>query len=86
MEKYLNFPILILSAFIMRLLITGASVGDSLVILGLSALYSFYYYIESKKQPIANKDLIDRIVELEEQIRATKESVHSIKLGSSFKR
>lgn len=86
MEKFLNFPTVILSLFIIRPMILGASIADALVIIGLSALYGFYYYNESKKEPIANKALVDRIVELEEQSRITKESVHSLKLGVGLKR
>lgn len=86
MEKYLNFPILILSAFIARPLIYGASLGDALVIIGLSALYASQSYLQSKKEPVANKALVDRIVELEEQVRITKENITSVKLGVSLKR
>lgn len=86
MEKYLNFPVLILTAFIIRPIYFGASIGDALVIIGLSGLYAAYYYLQSVKQPIANKDLIDRIVYLEEQLQLTRESVNSMRLGSSLKR
>ena len=86
MEKYLNFPLLILSAFLIRPIYSGASIGDALVLISLSSLYGVYYYLENKKSPVANQELINRIVELEESIRITKESIHSIKLGTSFKR
>lgn len=86
MEKYLNFPIVILSAFIIRLLITGAGLGDSLVIIGLSSLYAFNCYLQYKQEPVANKELINRVVELEEQVRITKENISSVKLGVSLKR
>lgn len=86
MKKILNFPLLILLAFIIRPLINGVSLGDAVVILGLSCLYAAYYYFESKKEPIANKELLNRVVELEEQIRITKDIVHSVKLGSSLRK
>lgn len=86
MEKHLNFPTLILSVFILRPLVLGASLGDALVIIGLSALYGAHYYFESKKEPIANKELIDRIIFLEEQQKSTKEVIHSIKLGSGLRK
>jgi hypothetical protein len=86
MEKYLNFPVLILSAFIIRPIYTGASIGDALVIIGFSGLYAVYTYLENKKQPVANKDLLDRVIFLEEQLKTTKETIHSIKLASTIKR
>ncbi len=51
MKKYLNFPLLILSAFIVRPLLHGAGLGDALVIIGLSALYGAYYYLDLKREP-----------------------------------
>lgn len=86
MEKYLNFPVLILSAFLIRPIYSGASIGDALVIIGLSALYGAHYYLQHKKEPTANKDLINRLVDLEEQVKTTKETIYSIKLASSLKR
>lgn len=86
MEKHLKFPPLILLSFLIRLLITGASIGDALVMIALCSVYAGYLYLESKKDPIANKSLVDRIVEIEEQVKLNKEVVHSLKLGSSLKR
>jgi nitrogen regulatory protein PII-like uncharacterized protein len=86
MKSYLNLPTLILISFLIRLLIMGASIGDALVIIALSSLYGFFYFIESKKEPEANKELKDRIVELEEQVKIVKDKAASLSLASSFKR
>lgn len=70
----------LLSAFVIRLLVTGASIGDSLAVLSLSAIYAFYLYLESKKEPVANKDLSDRIALVEEKIQKTDTKVGALAL------
>lgn len=84
MERY--FPLLLLSFIMLRVLIVGASFGDSLVVLALCALYAGQHYFESKKEPIPNKEILNRIVDLEEQLKSTKDVIHSLKLGASLKR
>lgn len=86
MKKVLKFPSLILLSFLIRLLVTGAGIGDALVMIALCAVYAGHSYLEHIKEPIANKDLINRITEIEEQVKINKEVVHSIKLGASLKR
>lgn len=86
MKNHLSLPSLVLVAYVARSLYLGATLGDALVVLALSALYASNAYLENKKEPIANKELLNRVVDLEEQIKVTKETVHSIKLGSSLKR
>jgi hypothetical protein len=55
-----KLPILLLSSFLIRLLITGAQFGDALVIIALSALYAGYYYLKVTKEPEANQELKTR--------------------------
>ncbi len=86
MKKHLNIQTLLLLAFTIRLLITGSSVGDAIAIVGLSALYGYSLLLESKKEPIANKELWDRVVAMEEVSKSTKETVHSLKLASGFRK
>jgi hypothetical protein len=86
MQKHLNLPTLILSSFLIRLLVLGAGIGEALVIIGLSALYGYHLLLESKKQTPVNKEIVDRIVELEEQLSITKNKVNAINLASSMKR
>lgn len=76
----------ILFAFLVRLLFTGASIGEALVILSLSVLYGFTQYLKHIKEPQANQTLITRLIDLEEQVKTTKETIHSVKLGVSLRK
>lgn len=86
MRKYLNLPAFLVSAYVIRLLLVGASLGDSITILALSSLYFLTYYFKSHKDEPVNKLVIDRIVELEETVKATKEKMNSFSLGNHLKR
>lgn len=86
MQKLLNLPTLVLFSFLIRILITGASIGDAISLLGLAALYSYHLYIDSKKQHPVNKVILDRISDLEDQVRVAKESVNAVKLAASFRK
>jgi len=83
--KLLNFPLVILSLFIIRLLITGASIGDSVVLLGVAALYGFYYHTESKKQPDINKEFKDKFIQLQTEIENLRHAQNTIKIASQIK-
>lgn len=82
MKSLLNIPTIVLIAYLTRLLVTGASLGDAMVIIGLSLLYAGNSYLESKREVPANKAILDRIVELEEQNKVIKDHVNGLKLGS----
>lgn len=69
-----------------RVLITGASLGEALGLFALSALYAFHLFLESKKEPIANQDLWNRLIELEEAHKSVRDKISSIQVASSFKR
>lgn len=86
MDKYLNLPTFLLSSFLIRLLIVGASIGDSITMLALAGLYGVWYYFELKREPEANKDLKNRIVELEESQKLLRDKVNSSNLGSQLRR
>jgi len=86
MSKYLNLPSFLLSFFLIRLLITGCGIGDSIALVALSSLYGFYCYLDSRKEPELNKDYKDRLLALEEQIKTTREKVNSITLGSHLRK
>lgn len=86
MYNYTDLPAFLLLAFLIRLLATGASFGDALVILSLSALVGFYHWVSDKKEPEVNKAILDRIVELEESTKLVKDKVNSINFGSTLKR
>lgn len=58
-------PQALLVAYLVRLLLTGACVGDALALFALVGLYAFFEYIELKKQVPINKDALERITLLE---------------------
>lgn len=86
MNKYLNLPTFLLASFLIRLLVTGASIGDAIVITSLSALYAAWCWVELKKEIPINKEIKDRVVELEEQLKNTKDKINSVAIAASFKR
>lgn len=86
MEKYLKLPTLALIALLLRVLVTGASIGEAIGLIGLAALYAYQLYLNHKLEPIANKNLWDRVIALEEQLQSTREKVNAVQLGNSFKR
>lgn len=77
LNKIKDLSQICLGAYVIRLLITGATIGDALVILGLSGLYGFFCHLQSKKEPIVNQDIKDRLVVLE-----TKASNYDNKIGA----
>ena len=67
LNKIKDLSQILLSCFVIRLLVTGATVGDALVIIALSTLYGVYHYLEVKKVPEVNKDILDRLALVEER-------------------
>lgn len=86
MSKHLNFQTLILIAFLARLLITGASIGDAIVIIGLSALYGYCLYQDNNKEAPANKELREKVSNIEEQLKASKDKLNALGIASGLKR
>jgi len=84
MDKYL--PPIFLISFLIRILALGATLGDAVVTIALSALYAASVYWGSKKPTTVNKAILDRLVELEESHKVTKDKVASLTLGSAFRK
>jgi hypothetical protein len=84
MKYLLNLAPGLLGAYLIRLLVTGASVGDSIVIIGLSALYAFFLDLERKKQVPINKPFHDRLVELEEKVKIQQDQIGAFNIKSAF--
>lgn len=91
-KKHLNFPTLILGIFILRLLITGAGIGDAIVILALSLLYGGWVYLDSKKEIPVNIEIINKIdtietnniikiTTLESELKSLKDKLNTITMG-----
>ncbi len=85
MKSLLNIPTCVLVSYLVRLIVTGASLGDALVVIGLSALYGGWVYLESKKDIPVNKPIIDRLCDLEEQLKITKDNLANMKLSTQLK-
>lgn len=86
MKNILSIPSLVLISFTIRMLITGADIGDALVIIGFSGLYAYYLFLESKKDVPVNKDILDRIVATEEQLQVVKSKTDSIMISTTLRR
>lgn len=86
MEKHLNLPTFLISAFLIRLLIVGAGIGDSIVMIVLGALYGGHVYLAHIKEPIVNKDVKDKINQMDELLTKVKNKVDSYSLGAALKK
>ncbi len=86
MAKYLNLPTFLISSFIIRLLITGAGLGDALVVLSLAGLYAGHLYLEHIREPEANPELRARLSLTEAMLEKVKNKVDSMNLGSFLKK
>lgn len=75
LNKVKSLTQILLSAFLIRLLVTGASIGDALTMLSLSSLYGFWMYLQSKVEISPNKEIKDRVVELEERLSTVQNKV-----------
>lgn len=85
LNKITLVPVL-LTGSIIATFIPSSSIGTSIASLGLAALYGFSLFLQTKKEPIANKDLIDRIVSLEEKLSTTNNKLGAISLSNQFQR
>ena len=83
LNKYL--PQVLLSSLLIKCLITGSSIGDALGLIGLASLVGFNLYLDVKREIPVNKEIKDRLLELEESVRETKSKVSAIVLSSPFK-
>ncbi len=84
--KELNIPILLLLSVLVRVLALGAGFGEALVLIALVSLYGFWIYLESKKQVPVNKDILERIIFIEEKLQLTQDKINSIVISTHFKR
>lgn len=57
----------LLCAFVVRLLVTGASIGDALALVSLASLYGYQEYIKASAIKDPTVELVARVVAVEEQ-------------------
>lgn len=77
-----SFSLGSLSAFLIKALILGAMPGDAVISIFLMILLGYALFLEEKKEPVVNKDVKDRLVEIETSLAETKSKVSAITLGS----
>lgn len=82
MSKLLNFFSVTIAILLCRILMLGASIGDSFSLIGLCALYAYYLYLESKKEIPANKELKTKVNDLEAELKSLQDKVGSLKLSN----
>jgi hypothetical protein len=83
LKSYLSLSLLPL--YLVKTVVLGVSLADSIPILGLTGLFCFFLFLESKREPIANKELKERLLSVEEQLKETKSNVNAIKIGNQFR-
>lgn len=71
---------ILVSAYLVRLMITGASIGDALVIASLTGLYGYWMYLEFIREPEANQDLRDKVAKMEDKINNTEAKIGAVML------
>ena len=76
--KDFDIPLICLIAFVIRLLIVGASVGDSIALLGLAGLFGFIKFISKKDE--------DWKLLIEKELKQLRNEVISARLNNTIVR
>lgn len=84
MQEYL-IPGL-LTSIIIRVLISGDPIGETIGIISLSSLYGVFLYLNNNKEIPINDSFKNEINQLKQDIRLTKDTVSSLKLASNLKK
>lgn len=69
------YPLAALMVVVSRVVIFGATIGDSIAVCGLSALLGFVFFLESKKQQPVNDSVKAEVEHLKNQIDGIKVSL-----------
>lgn len=77
--KNLSPSLALLVACIGRILVYGASIGDSIAVIGVSALYGYTLYLNTKTKA-------DVPAEIKQELGELKSAVNALKLGKSIGR
>lgn len=80
MIKINHLSQILLAAFLCRLLIKGASIGDSLAIIALCGVYGLHMYLEHIKEPEVNKELKEKVAQLEDKVSKQENKLGAIAL------
>ena len=80
LNKIKSLSEILVSCYVLRLLVTGASIGDALVIIALSGIYVTNMYLESKKEPEANVELKNRLSDVEKLVQQASSKVSAMQI------
>lgn len=73
----LNPALCCLIGITLRIIIKGASVGDSIALFAVCALYGYQAWVESKKEAPINETV-------KQQVQELRDAVNSLKIAKSF--
>jgi len=74
--KKINIPMVCLTAFVVRIVVLGASVGDSIALVGLASLFGFAIYLNRKDT--SWKEIIER------ELQKVKQELQSNRLNNNI--
>jgi hypothetical protein len=74
----------LLSAFVIRAILMGSGLGDSLIVVGLCALYGFVLF-HDKKDEAFKKEMLDQAALMRKDAEDIKAIVGSMKLANSLR-
>lgn len=83
--KTLYYPLIGASLALTRILIMGASLGDSLILSAFTAAFCFIYLTESRKEPVVNEIIHKKVENLEAGLLEVKSNLSSMRAGQSLK-
>lgn len=86
MIKWSYFSSTLLVVYLIKLLLGTSSIADSLIVIALASLCAFNYYYYKPKDTEVNKELKDRVLDIEELLKTTRDKVNSISLGNSLRK
>ena len=89
MDKFRHIPMVLFSAYLIKLLIVGASAQDAAISIGLMALCAFFEYKPAQKQIEQLNQELNEIKEshkdLEKRIDEARTSIVGIKMSNGVK-
>jgi len=83
-NKY-NLPLVLLNLLVIRILVSGAGIGDSLALMALAGLIGYIKFSSDKE--ISNSELINsELVRIQKELSDLKGSITAVKLDKGIYR
>lgn len=79
-------PLALLSAALVKSVISGSAPAEAFIIFSLAALYGGLEYMDYRKPKPINQQLLDRISKLEEDVQKTNSKVTGLGVVAAFKK